>query len=294
KYDLVENKFKMFTYNNDKKNINYHSVNTDENKIMFIPANLQNNTSYVFDFSSEKFWEIQWYKDNVLIERTSNIVCDGEYVFIAEYNTDKVIKLNINTFEYEKMGFGNDVKISVLGLDDNNKLWFISNDNTLVNHDSENMYKIDTDKKINKEAFSGMIFANKKIICVPRFSRYIYIYDIINKSVDKFEFYEKNSYNSTASFFLGHVRNDKSIILLPWGLLKACKIDLENNKVEYFELEAKEENTLVHYYYLSYISKETKEINIKYFLKKISYDCPEKKGKDSEENIGRKILNLTY
>lgn len=287
KYDLEKNEFKLFT--NDTAFKQYDSCFV-EDKIIFIPHDFVNKT-YSFNLVSLCFKEISWYKDCAEIKHLSNLVIENQVLFFSGYNTNKLFKVNLNHFDYEVIQFDSDVKISVLCMDPNQKLWFISNDNQLIGYENGRIEKITLDEEINQEAFSNLVYMQGKIICIPRYSKYLYIYHTIEKSVYKFDCGSDN-YAGTASFFYNYIQDKEILTLLPWGLSKLCNINVKTDTVEFMELEGKEGLVLVYHQLIPFFAIETEEYNVVNFISTLGYI--EQKDMTAQENsVGSIILQST-
>lgn len=289
KYDLEMNEFKLFS--NDMAFKQYDSCFA-EDKIIFIPHDFANKT-YSFNLVSFCFEEIDWYKDCAEIKRLSNLVIENQVLFFSDYNTNKLFKVDLDHFDYEIIQFDNDVKISALCMDSNQKLWLISHDNQLIGYENGRIEKITLDEEINPEAFSNLVYMQGKIICIPRYSKYLYIYHTIEKSVDKFDC-DSGNYTGTASFFNHYIQNNEILTLLPWGLSKLCNINIKKDTVEFLELEGKEGLALVHYQPIPipFFAIETEEHNVARFITILDYI--EQRDVTVQENaVGRIIFQST-
>lgn len=229
-YNMADDSFMLL----GSSNTVHYSTFADDNKIVFIPMSISEK-SFVFEYATGEFSEIKWNKDNLESSLISSIVCDDRYAYFSINKTNKIIKMNKLNYEYEIILCDNSDTLSGICLDNNNTIWCVSEDKYLLHITEKNIERIKLTDSTVENAFYNIAFEDNKIICIPRFSPEILIYDIVNKSTEHIEYVEENSSVTTASFWGYVMLDEKVIILLTWGQFKSCKIDLNTFKSEFYK-----------------------------------------------------------
>ena len=232
-YDMMNNCFQF--HESNLRETQYASALLKNKDILLIPAALQ-FPSIIYHIREGSFEEKQWLKDETCREDfLGRPLIDGNRVLLPIYNKNYMIVLDLATLEYQSIFLSQGIRLQCVSTEINNAYYFTQSDKReIIRYADGKEEKIPLDEDILFDnAFSKIFYLKGKLIMLPRYDNYIYVFDTDSKKSIKCRLPEKfwDITGGASKIFDCFVRGDK-VICLPWALPYICEIDLNTYKMD--------------------------------------------------------------
>ena len=187
----------------------------------------------IFDIEKEKYEEVSWCRENTIKTgwKSPFIFQYREKVFFPIYMKDILLELDLSTYQVKMQTF-NHLSLAAMCVT-SDAIWMTqTNTEEIVCVETKEPYrtqKYNQDNKTN-ESFSKIFSAKNKIIAIPRFGNYIFIYDYENNISQKaYIEIDDAMLATTASRTYGYYIEGDILYLLPWGVARLFCLDIKQN-----------------------------------------------------------------
>lgn len=264
-YDIQRNEvniYKDFNLEEQFQTVLYNK------KIIILPIWLKDNI-YIFDTESKSYSKQKLKTEQNMLWHSGVLYQEKNEVYIPIINSEYLVKLDLVDFEYKMIELPENLHMSIV-YGNETDMWMISCERREMYHKKEGILEricIDKEKEEFHEAFSRVEYIDNKLYLFPRFETSMYIYDPIEKKINKVLVADEGN-NTATSLLWGYIIRDKKIVFLPWRNTDIFEYDVISEKLERIKLGISEKSSI---YYENGIIPENHSHQLQWFLNLLTH-----------------------
>lgn len=229
-FDIVGGMYRVVRYadsTNALKNAIIHK------KRIYLFSHEITGKTVIFDIEKEKYEEVIWSgKENIKPNwKSPYIFQHQEKVYFPIYTKDVLLELDLDTYQVKAHMF-KDLSLAAICVT-SDAIWIAQTNKEeiiCVQTNAPRVIQKYNDGISYDECFSKIFSADNKIIAIPRFGNYIFIYDCDNNISQKvYPEIDDAMFATTASLTYGYYIEGDILYLLPWGAARFWCLDIKKN-----------------------------------------------------------------
>ena len=271
-FDIEEKTFQMYRSDICMQSSQYYSFRKSDNKIMFVPVEMK--APYIeFDIDKKVFREKCVIEKSTYAKQTIGRLEEcGNYILIPVLGTGEILILNKENCSYRTFILPYSRNIQCICVGKNQDLWASTYNRTdLIRYFNGNEERIQLDENENiDEPFSKLMYYKDKMIALPRHAQKIYIYDTLEKHIQKINLFEKMDIppDTTSLIWEGYIKENK-LICLPWKCPVVCEVDLNTYHCQDIKIQMDAEDYFKQM--CGGLCEENRTISLKNFIQFLGY-----------------------